>query len=516
MSEVLGPREKVQRLIEARDGDGAAAAIAMWENATGRPCDEGLSIAAQALQQGTARLVAERLSDEDGMFDRIGFNGAVRHLCFFGLRDLAVEVVTEVERLGLLPADDLRLENAKIVIAGVGDRLDQFDKLVDAGTHELVRLTDAREFERLPMPDQLPLDAIADLICCQHGQVGASHPSTFDRDFAGLPDEQRATLRSAGFDRGFTENDIERIFVARDVRFCASDEDVATAFTGQMRTRVIRSSRYAKASSLNVAAPVTRQIPRAYVLPFAHNYVNYYHLVAETAAGLSGVHRVPDDVPIVYFEDRFEVLPFVFERLGLDLGRLVSARSLEATLVACAYWPDPPPYLWSKRVYDFFGGLGASELDRRYRRVYISRARSVRSFANEVEVESMMARLGYEIVYAEELTVAEQARVFGSADIIVAPHGAGLTNLVFCRAGVRIVELFPDNYVKPDFYLRSKHIGVSYRGMVVENNTVDLALLARLVGEADRPWAPDWLAAWSSPVGQDEGSGAGRRGTRRD
>jgi hypothetical protein len=31
--------------------------------------------------------------------------------------------------------------------------------------------------------------------------------------------------------------------------------------------------------------------------------------------------------------------------------------------------------------------------------------------------------------------------------VIVAPHGAGLSNLVFCQPGVKVYELFPDHYV---------------------------------------------------------------------
>ncbi|TQL69432.1 uncharacterized protein DUF563 [Nocardioides albertanoniae] len=488
--------EQIQRLVESRDGDGVAAAIETWRAATGRLPADGLLVAADAVQHGAGRLL-EQLSGNDGGFDRIGFNAAVRHLSFYGLGDLAAEVVDEVEARGLLPGDDLRLENAKLVIAGVRERLDRFEELAASGDYELVRLLEARDFERRPLLQRLPAVAEADLTCYQTSTRTTRHPSTFERDFAALPAAQRATLRAAGFDRGHTETEVERVFLARDVRFCVCDEDLATAFTGESRTRTIRASRYAKASSLNVAAPVREQIPAAYVLPFAHNYVNYYHLVAEAAAGLRSIHRVADDVPIVYVEDRFDVLPFVFERLGLDPARLVSAAELETTQVACGYWPDPPPYLWARWVYDFFAGLGAGEVDRRWRRVYLSRARSVRSFANEAAVEEMMAGLGFAIVYAEELSVAEQARVFGAVDIVVAPHGAGLTNLVFCRPGTRVVELFPDTYVKPDFYLRSKHLDADYRAMVVADDTVDLSLLSRLVGAAERPWAPHWLASWA-------------------
>ncbi|NYI76315.1 glycosyltransferase family 61 protein [Nocardioides panzhihuensis] len=492
--------ERIQQLIHQRDVDAAAAMIIALREGDGTRVDDGIAVAVDALLRGAGGLLESRLMDTAGGLDRPGFNAAVRHLCFYGLGDIAQELVDLVENRGLLAMDDLRLEDAKRVIDGVNARMGQFEKLVESGAYERVQLIEAREFERRPMPERLPLSADADLICYQQGGTIETHPSTFEADFAGLPESQRAALRAAGFDRDFNESDIDRVFVARDVRFCVSDEDVATAFTADLRTRAARASRYAKANSTNVAAPVRTEIPRAYVLPFAHNYVNYYHLMAETAAGLSGIHRVPHDTPIVYVEDRFGVLPFAFERLGLDPARLVSARELETTQVACAYWPDPPPYLWSRRVFDLFGSMTAVDVDPASRRIYVSRTRSPRSFTNEAAVEEMMSDLGFRIVYAEDLTLAEQASAFGSADLVVAPHGAGLTNLAFARAGVKVVELFPDNFVKPDFYLRSKQIGARYRCQVVHQNTVDLRLLQQLVGEARRPWAPAWLASWPDGV----------------
>ena len=38
------------------------------------------------------------------------------------------------------------------------------------------------------------------------------------------------------------------------------------------------------------------------------------------------------------------------------------------------------------------------------------------------------------------------ANHFAAARVIVAPHGAALTNLVFCRPGVRVLELFAPGY----------------------------------------------------------------------
>jgi len=45
------------------------------------------------------------------------------------------------------------------------------------------------------------------------------------------------------------------------------------------------------------------------------------------------------------------------------------------------------------------------------------------------------------------MSFAEQVQTFRNADIVVAPHGAAATNMVFAPAGATLIELFGDNYI---------------------------------------------------------------------
>ena len=78
------------------------------------------------------------------------------------------------------------------------------------------------------------------------------------------------------------------------------------------------------------------------------------------------------------------------------------------------------------------------------RRIFISRsiARN-RRLVNEDEIWAILEPRGFEYVLAEKLPFAEQIAMFAGAEAVVAPHGAGLANLVFCAPGTRVVELFP-------------------------------------------------------------------------
>ena len=47
------------------------------------------------------------------------------------------------------------------------------------------------------------------------------------------------------------------------------------------------------------------------------------------------------------------------------------------------------------------------------------------------------------------MSVKDQATAFAHAEMIVAPHGGALTNLIFCRPGTKVVELLSSKYPNP-------------------------------------------------------------------
>ena len=60
-------------------------------------------------------------------------------------------------------------------------------------------------------------------------------------------------------------------------------------------------------------------------------------------------------------------------------------------------------------------------------------------------------RYSFTSVVMDNLSIFEQINLFHNAEFIIAPHGAALTNLAFCKPGTRVMELFSPNYLF-DFY----------------------------------------------------------------
>ncbi|NES69810.1 MAG: DUF563 domain-containing protein, partial [Okeania sp. SIO2D1] len=83
-------------------------------------------------------------------------------------------------------------------------------------------------------------------------------------------------------------------------------------------------------------------------------------------------------------------------------------------------------------------------------RIYISRSlASWRRVINEKEVVNLLEKYGFISVTLESMSVEEQALCLGAAKFIITPHGAGLTNLVFCTPGTKVIEIFSPKYITP-------------------------------------------------------------------
>jgi capsular polysaccharide biosynthesis protein len=102
-------------------------------------------------------------------------------------------------------------------------------------------------------------------------------------------------------------------------------------------------------------------------------------------------------------------------------------------------------------VGDFFRRVSANVppgKTRLPRRFYVDRRCSpVRPLTNEDELIRALAPLGIVPVRPESMSVADQVRLFRNAELILAPHGAGLTNIGYARPGCIVIELLMDAYV---------------------------------------------------------------------
>jgi capsular polysaccharide biosynthesis protein len=97
------------------------------------------------------------------------------------------------------------------------------------------------------------------------------------------------------------------------------------------------------------------------------------------------------------------------------------------------------------------------------RRLYLTRAQAeYRRVLNEDDVIARLARRGFETIPMEKLSMSQQAEALASCDVVVAPHGGGLSNLIFCTPGTKVIEIFSPELVAGFYWRISNQIGLDY------------------------------------------------------
>jgi hypothetical protein len=100
--------------------------------------------------------------------------------------------------------------------------------------------------------------------------------------------------------------------------------------------------------------------------------------------------------------------------------------------------------------------------------LYVSRFQSrCRRVVNEGELLAEIPAEHFKKVHCEDFTIQEQIALFWNARWVLAPHGAGLTNIMYCRPSTPVGEIhyaetvYNDHYwmLAQQFALRHSHLG---------------------------------------------------------
>jgi capsular polysaccharide biosynthesis protein len=173
---------------------------------------------------------------------------------------------------------------------------------------------------------------------------------------------------------------------------------------------------------------------------------NYYHwmldglprLASLRAAGMDAVPLVVPNPPARFHRESLAHLGISPRRLTPFVNEHIAPqRLIWAPPAAHIGYASPFVVKWLRRAL----GQGTPA---RGRRLYIARTGS-RQLVNEASVVDLLRRHGFEAIHPERLALVEQIRAFEAAEAIVAPHGAGLTNIVFSER-LSVLEIVPPRY----------------------------------------------------------------------
>ncbi|MGC4075227.1 MAG: glycosyltransferase family 61 protein [Nibricoccus sp.] len=198
--------------------------------------------------------------------------------------------------------------------------------------------------------------------------------------------------------------------------------------------------------------------------------VGYSHWLLEELPRLLAIDLKDCDAIIANIRERFarEALQYHgFPGKVLPVRRdhhVQCEQLLIPSLPGPAGWPTPEVV---RLLMAFSEKLQGTKSSFKGERLYISRARARRRrVVDEDVLSTRLEAEGFRTVFLEDMSWPEQIAVFRDAREIVSPHGAGLGNLVFCKAGTRVVEFFSRTYVNPCFWRLSALKGLDYRVVV--------------------------------------------------
>lgn len=107
------------------------------------------------------------------------------------------------------------------------------------------------------------------------------------------------------------------------------------------------------------------------------------------------------------------------------------------------------------------------------KRLYINRKQVVhRKVENEKEIIEFLSSLGFYNIALESMSMFEKAELLSQAEVIVAPHGAGLTNTVFCQPGTKVIELLSPKGINFPFWSLSNQMELDHYYLLGEGEVL--------------------------------------------
>lgn len=107
------------------------------------------------------------------------------------------------------------------------------------------------------------------------------------------------------------------------------------------------------------------------------------------------------------------------------------------------------------------------------KRIYISRKKAQkRHIINEDVLFEYLQTKGFEMVCLEDLTWEATKLLFHQSEFVVAPHGAGLSNILFSKSGIHVLEIFEKNTHRRCFQTLAATRNINH--YFYEGETVDI------------------------------------------
>lgn len=177
--------------------------------------------------------------------------------------------------------------------------------------------------------------------------------------------------------------------------------------------------------------------------------IGYYHEMLEGLLRVVKARSVFGEIKVLVPAKRPKYIDEMLEFVGVETGNVIASDCpiVVGRCVLIPRWSDCGENLRSDvcELRDYLVSR-LTEAGDVAQKIYISRARSRRALPNEHEIERVLEDKGFRVLYFESMPFAEQLKAVRSADVVVSPHGAGLSNLIVAKPGTKVVEIMTQGW----------------------------------------------------------------------
>ena len=231
---------------------------------------------------------------------------------------------------------------------------------------------------------------------------------------------------------------------------------------------------------------------------------NYYHWLIDSLPRLLALRSVYPNIklmlprvsafhPVPEFISTSARLLGFSDQLPLNSRQILSAQSVIMPSLTATSLTQRPELI--RQVQQELLAALCPEPVQPFRRIYAARAAGFpRNLLNEPEVEEWLRQEGFEKVYFEQLSLQEQVRLMRETEVLLAVHGANMTNILFLPSTSKVIEIHNKEYSDPcylrlasclrlEFYI-CPCTGIDARLGNQSDVVVDMALLQRVTNLA--------------------------------
>lgn len=218
------------------------------------------------------------------------------------------------------------------------------------------------------------------------------------------------------------------------------------------------------------------------VISIAHGwYDNYYHFTLEVLVKVFLMKDYLEDAVIIFPKKTSVFHQKWFEILGLKNILYIDENEvvLSPKVISCNFPNRDLNHhhlitpLFREWIIEHAKTQGILESPKFPSRLFIDRAKaSYRKILNHPEVESILTKAQIPLLNLEDLTLEEQINALYFAERISFVHGAGLTNILFCKPQTTVLDFCHEDFHQYCFYKLAVPLELKYELIPCAGNKV--------------------------------------------